>query len=31
MLTIRDLLPGHNCQGFHRRDFLRIGSLALGG
>lgn len=31
MLTIRDIKPGHNCQGTTRRDFLRIGSLALGG
>jgi hypothetical protein len=31
MLTICDPLPGRNCQGIHRRDFLRIGSLALGG
>jgi len=31
MLTIRDLLPNRDCQGFSRRDFLRIGALGLGG
>lgn len=31
MLTLSDHLPGRNCQGFHRRDFLRIGALGLGG
>ncbi len=31
MLTIRDHLPARNCQGLHRRDFLRIGTLGLGG
>jgi hypothetical protein len=30
MLTIRDPLPARNCQGLHRRDFLRIGALGLG-
>ena len=31
MLTIRDLLPNRHCQGFSRRDFLRVGALGLGG
>jgi hypothetical protein len=31
MLTIADHKRGRTCQGFHRRDFLRIGGLALGG
>ncbi len=31
MLTIRDPRAAHNCQGFTRRDFLRVGSLAMGG
>src|SRR5262245_56629519 len=30
MLTIRDPLPARNCQGLHRRDFLRVGALGLG-
>lgn len=30
MLTIRDTRPDRNCQGFARRDFLRIGALGLG-
>jgi hypothetical protein len=29
MLTFRDRTPDHNCQGYCRRDFLRIGSLGL--
>ncbi len=31
MLTISDLRPAHDCQGFSRRDFLRIGALGAGG
>ena len=31
MLTISDTRPAHDCQGFSRRDFLRIGSLGIGG
>ncbi len=31
MLTIRDFGDSRNCQGVSRRDFLRIGSLGLGG
>ncbi|MEZ6143550.1 MAG: DUF1501 domain-containing protein [Zavarzinella sp.] len=31
MLTIHDHLPTRTCAGRTRRDFLRIGSLALGG
>ena len=31
MLTIRDTHSAHNCQGFTRRDFLRIGGLGFGG
>ena len=31
MLTLFDHKPTRNCQGFSRREFLRIGSLALGG
>src|SRR5262245_8967831 len=31
MLTISDLLPQRHCQGQSRRDFLRVGSLALAG
>jgi hypothetical protein len=31
MLTIRDNRCDRNCQGLARRDFLRIGGLALGG
>lgn len=30
MLSIRDPLPARNCQGLHRRNFLRIGALGLG-
>lgn len=31
MLTISDTRPAHDCQGFSRRDFLRIGALGAGG
>lgn len=31
MLTIHDPRPSSHCQGWSRRDFLRIGSLGLGG
>ena len=31
MLTISDPHPAHDCQGFSRRDFLRIGTLGAGG
>ena len=31
MITISDPSPTHNCSGFMRRDFLRIGSLGIGG
>ncbi len=31
MFNIRDPQSDHNCQGFSRRDFLRIGALGLGG
>ena len=31
MITISDPSPTHNCSGFMRRDFLRIGSFGLGG
>ena len=31
MLTISDPSPAHNCSGYMRRDFLRIGTLGLGG
>ena len=30
MLSIRDLHPTHHCQGYSRREFLRVGSLGLG-
>ncbi len=30
MLTIRDHLPTHNCQGYSRRDFIRIGAIGSG-
>jgi hypothetical protein len=29
MLTLRDRMPDRNCQGYCRRDFLKIGSLGL--
>jgi uncharacterized protein (DUF1501 family) len=31
MLSIGDTRPQHHCQGFSRRDFLRVGALGLGG
>lgn len=31
MLTLFDRGLAHDCQGFSRREFLRVGSLALGG
>ncbi|MDG2122390.1 MAG: DUF1501 domain-containing protein [Verrucomicrobiales bacterium] len=31
MLSISDRRRDRNCAGFHRRDFLRVGSLGLGG
>ena len=31
MLTIFDPRPSHDCQGFRRREFLRVGSLGLFG
>jgi hypothetical protein len=31
MLRITDVGQNHTCAGFSRRDFLRVGSLALGG
>jgi hypothetical protein len=31
VLTICDTRPAHNCQGFSRRDFLRVGALGAGG
>lgn len=31
MLTVGDLPSGDGCHGYSRRDFLRIGSLGLGG
>jgi hypothetical protein len=31
VLTISDTRPAHDCQGFSRRDFLRIGALSAGG
>ena len=31
MFNIRDPQSDHHCQGFSRRDFLRIGALGLGG
>lgn len=31
MLTIRDTRCAHTCEGFSRREFLRVGSLGLGG
>ncbi len=31
MLTIMDRRPDRNCQGFTRREFLRVGGLALSG
>lgn len=31
MISLTDVKPTHNCQGYTRRDFLRVGSLGLGG
>jgi len=31
MLTLRDTEATHTCRGYSRRDFLRIGALAMGG
>jgi hypothetical protein len=31
MLTITDTRADHTCQGYSRREFLRVGGLALGG
>ena len=31
MLSLTDFLPTRHCQGTSRREFLRVGSLALGG
>jgi uncharacterized protein (DUF1501 family) len=31
MLNLLDSQPARDCQGFSRREFLRVGSLALGG
>lgn len=31
MLTVSDIRPSHDCQGFSRRDFLRVGALGTGG
>ncbi|HEV7223176.1 MAG TPA: DUF1501 domain-containing protein [Pirellulales bacterium] len=31
MLTISDPRPAHDCQGYSRREFLRIGALGCGG
>lgn len=31
MLTLSDIRPKHDCQGYSRRDFLRIGALGAGG
>jgi hypothetical protein len=31
MLTLADHRPDRNCQGYTRRDFLRVGALGLGG
>lgn len=31
MLTVGLNTGGHDCSGMHRRDFLRVGSLSLGG
>ena len=31
MLSLFDRVPVRHCQGYSRRDFLRIGSLGLGG
>src|SRR5258708_6433466 len=31
VLTLSDIAPDHTCQGFSRREFLRVGGLMLGG
>ena len=31
MLTLLDTQATHTCRGYSRRDFLRIGTLAMGG
>jgi hypothetical protein len=31
VLTLSDPVPKHDCQGYSRRDFLRIGTLGAGG
>ncbi len=31
MLSIADRRPAHTCQGYTRREILRVGSLAMGG
>jgi len=31
MFTLSDTRPDRNCQGYSRRDFLRIGTLGIGG
>lgn len=31
MLTISDTRPGHCCAGWTRRDFLKVGTLGIGG
>jgi len=31
VLTLSDAVPKHDCQGYSRRDFLRIGTLGAGG
>ena len=31
MLTLSDTRPSRHCEGLVRRDFLGVGSLALGG
>lgn len=31
MFTLSDISPNHTCQGFSRREFLRVGGLMLGG
>ena len=31
MLTLSDTRPSRHCQGLARRDFLGVGSLAMGG
>jgi hypothetical protein len=31
MLTIRDVQPNHDCQGYSRREFLSVGALGMSG